>query len=123
LDEAEFWVHLEFRLCREFEGIREKGTGMLWCDGIMPGHYILNEVRPRILGRAYCGASGQEEWTFELLLSRTYTSRSEIEWQELLPAINSTRWLYFDRERRFMQIEPAAAQPDGPFRTSGKQSH
>ena len=119
MDERDFWLALEFRLCREFEGIREKGAGTLWCDGIWGENYQLEGDRPSILGRAYCGESGQEEWTFELLLPRTYCSKSEIDWPTLLPAINVTKWLYFNRQKRFMQIEPAAAQPDDAIRTSG----
>jgi hypothetical protein len=119
MTEHDFWLKLEFRLTRELEALREKGRSVLWCDGIGPEMYILSGYRPRILGRAYCGASGQEEWKFELLLSRSYESLDDIDWQSLLPASDVTRWLYFDRQRKFLQIEPAAAVPDAPFNSKG----
>lgn len=115
MDERTYWSKLEFRLCLELDGLREKQRGVLWCDGILPETYILDGERPHILGHAYCGASGQEKWKFELLLPRTYESYDAIEWEELLPANNVTRWLYLDRERCFLQIEPRAAVPDEPY--------
>lgn len=112
MNEADYWSHLEYRISRELGGLREKGRGILWCDGVMPEVFELDGPRPRLLGRAYCGEGGQDEWTFELLLPQCYQSREAIDWQALLPPDDVTRWLYFDRERRFLQIEPAAAVHD-----------
>jgi predicted RNase H-like HicB family nuclease len=34
LTEADFWIQLEFRLCREFDGYEQWRNVGLWCDGI-----------------------------------------------------------------------------------------
>ena len=36
MNEADYWVSLEFRVCREFAGMPEKLLRGLWCDGFVP---------------------------------------------------------------------------------------
>jgi hypothetical protein len=113
MDEAYFWSSLEFRLCREFAGLRERRYQHFWCDGFAPHVYILDGPSPRITGKAWiCNGSRQAKWTFTLLLPRSYHSREEIDWAALHPAKNVTRWMSIDEDRRYIEIEPAVAVPD-----------
>ncbi len=45
MDEKSFWVSLEFRLCGEFAGLPERRYCYFWCDGFIPGHYLLDDPR------------------------------------------------------------------------------
>ena len=91
MDEAEYWVRLEYRVCREFTGMRERRLQYLWCDGFIPGEYLLDDPRPRITGRAWiCNGPRQAEWEFTLLLPRPFHSREDIDWGLLLPADSVT---------------------------------
>ncbi len=40
MDEAAFWNHLEFRICRELGRRPEKELRGIWCDGIAPRQFI-----------------------------------------------------------------------------------
>jgi hypothetical protein len=113
MTEAEFWVHLEFRLCREFAGLPERRDRRWWCDGFIPVDYNLEGPTPRITGHAWiCDGPKQSEWEFSLLLPRSTTTREAIDWQALLPPDDVTRWMSFDEESRSIEIDPAAATPD-----------
>jgi len=110
MGEAEFWGSLEFRLCREFAGLSARRDQYLWCDGFIPTQYLLDDPRPRIIGKAWiCNGQRQAEWDFTLLLPRALGSREEIDWALLLPPENMTRWLAFDEGRRYIEIEPGIA--------------
>lgn len=110
MDERHFWLSLEFRLCSEFAGMPERRLQFLWCDGFTPSDYILDGSSPRITGHAWiCNGPLQAEWTFVLLLPRSYSSRNEIDWASLLPAQNVTRWMAIDETRQYIEIEPAVA--------------
>lgn len=113
MTESRFWGDLERRLCGEFEGLPDRSLQYLWCDGIMPDTYVLQDSEPRITGQAWIGSSPREElWEFTLLLSQHYASRDEIDWAALLPSDDVTRWLAVDVARRRIEIEPAKAVPD-----------
>jgi hypothetical protein len=113
MDEATFWLWLEGRLCHEFAGLPERRHHYLWCDGFLPDDYILEDPNPRITGRCWiCNGRRPSDWTFALFLPRAFGSRDEIEWKSLLPPIDVTRWMAFDEDRRYVEIEPAAAVPD-----------
>lgn len=116
MDESSFWLRLEFRVCGEFAGLRENHLRYLWCDGFTPEQYLLEGPSPCIRGRAWIADDGSryEEWEFTLFLSQPFASRSEIEWQALLPPDNVTHWLAVDPTKRRMEIEPAAAGRDPP---------
>jgi hypothetical protein len=112
--ESEFWLGLEYRISRELEGFSDPGLRYLGCDGLEPLVFHLNDgMQPHIAGRAYCGHSGQEEWTFLLLLPPgTAHSRDRIDWTSLLPPEDVTEWLTpHPREKRLV-IDPGAAVPD-----------
>ena len=113
MDERHFWASLEFRLCREFAGMPEKRHRSLWCDGLIPNGYTLDGPSPRITGRCWiCNGPRQAEWAFALLLPRPYESWGRIDWAALLPAEDVTRWMSFDENREYLEIEPAVAVPD-----------
>lgn len=108
MDEATYWEKLEYRICREFAGMADKRLQYLWCDGLVPGEYQLNEDSPRITGRAWIGNGPREsEWEFTLLLPVLFRSREEIDWASLLPPEEVTRWLSVNQAGRKIEIEPA----------------
>jgi hypothetical protein len=113
VDEQTFWSSLELRLSREFAGLPERRYQYFWCDGFIPLDYVLDGPSPRITGRCWiCNGQQQAEWNFALLLPRIYASRDEIDWVSLHPAENTTRWMAFDEERRYVEMDPAAAVLD-----------
>jgi hypothetical protein len=113
MDEEEYWSSLEFRLCREFEGISDERFQKLWCDGFIPVQYLIRDSIPKILGTVWIvRVQRQMEWRFELFLPQRVNSIEEIEWSSLLPPINQTKWLAVDWENQLIQIEPSVAIPD-----------
>jgi hypothetical protein len=52
VDECDYWVSLEYRVCREFVGMKYKVLRHLWCDGFIPDQYLLEDSEARITGRA-----------------------------------------------------------------------
>ncbi len=113
MDEAYFWGILEYRLCREFEGMTDRHLQYMWCDGFTPMQYLLDDAVPRITGQAWiCNGSHQAKWEFTLFLPHPVGSVEAIDWATLLPPENVTRWLAIDQASGRIQIEPAAAVPD-----------
>lgn len=119
MTEADFWKRLEFRLCHEFWGQRQRRYQYFWCDGLVPFQYQLSVPLPRITGRCWiCNGHLQDEWEFALLLPKPCESRDEIDWQSLLPPQDRTRWMSIDEGRRFLEMEPAVAVPDSRLETT-----
>ncbi len=115
MGESDYWVHLEFRVCREFAGLSENHLRFLWCDGFIPEEYHLDGPSPCIKGGAWiCNGPRQEQWEFTLFLNHPVGSRSEIEWPSLLPPENVTRWLAVDPAGKRIQIDPSAAVAGAP---------
>jgi hypothetical protein len=113
MNEADFWVHLEYRVCSEFAGMPEKRLQQFWCDGFIPGEYVLNGPSPRINGQCWiCDGPKQAAWEFALLLPKPIRSREDIDWGTLLPSENVTHWMVCDERRQYIEIEPALAVPD-----------
>jgi hypothetical protein len=114
MTEADFWGHLEYRLSREFAGQRDRALRRFWCDGFVPREYHLEGQEPRIAWRAWIvSGQRQREWDFVLFLPRVFDSVEVIDWSALLPAEEVTNWLALDVPGERLQIEPAAAVPDG----------
>jgi hypothetical protein len=61
MDESEFWVHLEYRVCQEIAGLRRPDFRRFWCDGFIPQRYHLDEPSPRIAGRVWMGVGPREQ--------------------------------------------------------------
>jgi hypothetical protein len=113
VDETNYWKDLEFRVCGELAALPQKQLRFLWCDGFIPDQYILVGPSPRITGKAWIGnGRTQELWEFTLFLNYTVGSRSDIEWDTLLPPENVTHWLAIDPHRKRLEIEPSAAVGD-----------
>jgi hypothetical protein len=113
VDEADYWVSLEYRVCREFAGMKDKDLRHLWCDGFIPEQYLLHSSEPRITGRAWiCNGTRQDQCQFTLFLPHPVRSRDEIDWASMLPPENRTRWLALDATGKRIQIEPSSAVPD-----------
>ncbi|WFE47970.1 hypothetical protein [Verrucosispora sp. WMMD1129] len=106
MDEQDFWVRLEFRICAEFRGFEDQHLRWYWCDGLVAEQYELLSAEPFIRGRAWCGPGGQERWRFVLRIGRGPRTRAEIPWPALLPSEQATGWLSADRRRRTMLISP-----------------
>lgn len=64
MTEAEFWNSLEFRVCRELDGMPECQKRGLWCDGFIPRTYKVTKRKPHVVGMAWIGIGPchQEEW-------------------------------------------------------------
>jgi hypothetical protein len=113
VNEEDFWVRLEFRISGEFARFADRALRGNWCDGLIPEVYDLAGSSPLVRGRAYAGRSGQERWTFELLLGEhTAGATTEIDWAALVPADDVTGWLTPHLERRHLKIDPGSAVPD-----------
>lgn len=113
MNESDYWLRLEYRLCSEFEGLLENHLRFLWCDGFTPQQYLVDDPLPRVTGLVWiCNGQIQDEWEFTLLLPHPVGAPSEIEWSSLLPADSVTRWLAVDPIGKRVEIEPAAAVPD-----------
>lgn len=111
--EKDYWVSLEFRLCRELAQMKDWSLRNYWCDGFIPWKYYLTGSEPRITGKAWiCYGQSQDEWGFTLFLPQSVASQDEIDWASLLPPENATRWLAFDQYSKVIQIEPSAAVSD-----------
>ena len=113
MNKDQYESRLEYRICDEFRGMLDGRLRGLWCDGVLLQTYLLDDPQPRILGIAWiCTRQYQEQWDFELLLPRQFSSPDELNWDELSPPENMTRWLAIDQKQKKIQIEPAAAVPD-----------
>jgi hypothetical protein len=115
MTENEYWSRLEYRLCREMDGVEEWHRSRYWCDDIYPNSLSLEASQPRIEGEAWIGTGAREQqrWTFEFVLPRAFAARDLVPWAELLPADDVTGWLEMDVEGRRLRIEPGIAVPDG----------
>lgn len=113
----EFWSHLEYRVCREINGLRAADYRGWWCDGFIPEQLELRSDRALFVGRVWM-ANGplQDEWRFELYLPPDVKSESEVDWSALLPAEDVTAWLSLDISRKFLKIDlsNAVRDPDSP---------
>ena len=114
--EREFWLLLEFRLCGEFAGLRDKSLRALWCDGFAPEDHLIDGDGARVTGTAWIahGSGAHERWRFVLLVGRRLTSWEDVDWDRLLPPEHVTGWLAMDWSTKTMRIDPAAAYPDPP---------
>jgi hypothetical protein len=110
--EKDFWIALEYRICREFTGFEDRILRNLWCDGLIPEEYDLQADGPRIRGTARCGPSGQDLWEFTLLIGSGATAPANIDWSSLLPPDDVTGWLSPHLREERLVIDPHSAYPD-----------
>jgi hypothetical protein len=86
MDEDDFWVRLEFRICAEFQGFDDQQLRRNWCDGLVAEEYELLSPQPCIRGRAWCGSDGQEPWAFKLLVDRAHAPAQTSTGRQCCPA-------------------------------------
>ena len=122
MDEPEFWVRLEYRICDEFRSFDDDHLRCYWCDGLVPERYDRHGGQWQISGSAWIGTlnapkrherrpSGQEPWKFTLIAGHA-RDRNEIDWQELLPGDRLTGWLTPDPDNKILKIDPAPGYHD-----------
>jgi hypothetical protein len=112
IDESDYWVALEYRICREVEGFAEEPLRRFWCDGLEPLCYHLDPPEPCVRGRAWFGPTGQDVWDFTLLLDPATRARSDVDWAALLPDERLTGWLSPRPHDRRLVIDPLGGHPD-----------
>lgn len=129
MTQAEFFTHIEFRLCGALAQARLSEAPGLWCDGFVPESWACG-VRPLLVsGKAWFGGlrghhsvAYQEAWTFVLELHCDAASVESVPWAKLLPAESLHDWFVVDVERRRLHMvlhesdEPeanGATQPGG----------
>jgi hypothetical protein len=78
--EADYWVKLELRVCRELEGMEDRAVRSLWCDGSIPEQYLLDDPTPRVTGRAWIGTGPrkQDRWELSLFLDNAARTRGRL---------------------------------------------
>jgi hypothetical protein len=106
MNEEDFWVRLEGRVCDELRGMDDKSLRALWCDGIVPRQYLLNDDVPQITGYAWIvtGTSNDAQWEFVLFLPHSAPSQDAMEWAPLLPPDGATEWLEIDQQAKILRI-------------------
>lgn len=113
MTESEIWNRLEYRLCKGIAGLKELQFRGIWCDEFIPLDYLFDAAVPCIKGRVWiCKGDEQVEWTFLLLLPAHIRSIESINWNELLPPDDTTRWLSIDEHTQQVEIDSGAAIPD-----------
>jgi hypothetical protein len=106
-EEEDFWIRLEFRVCREIEKMPVFRRQQLWCDGFIPESYLLDRSPRLIIGSVWIGKGGshQEPWTFRLFLPSSSLSTSHVAWSELLPQEEATGWLGVNATKKELKVD------------------
>jgi hypothetical protein len=108
MNEEDFGVRLEGRLCDELSRMDDKALRRLWCDGLVPRRYLLDDEVPRITGYAWIvtGTSNDAQWDFVLFVSGPAPAQDAMEWSSLLPPDGATEWLEVDHHAKAIRIHP-----------------
>lgn len=112
MDEGGYWLRLKHRICVEFRGFADEQLRRVWCDGLVPEEYDLRAEEPNDRGHAWCCLTGQESWTFRLLVHPDTRRREGIDWSALLPDDELTGWLSPHLRRKTRTIDPLNGYPD-----------
>ncbi|MBX7266296.1 hypothetical protein KIF24_09855 [Micromonospora sp. Llam7] len=56
MEEDDFWMRLESRICGELQGFEDRQLRWNWCDGLVAEQYDLLREEPCIRGRAWVRA-------------------------------------------------------------------
>ena len=108
MNEADFWVHLEFRLSAELEGMDDRTLRHWWCDGFNTLH--LDTERGCFIGTCWMvDGQKQQMWDFALYLGDEPCDRERINWAALLPDDELTGWVDLDFKRKIVTLRPANA--------------
>jgi hypothetical protein len=113
MEEADFWVALEHRVCGELAGLADRRLRFLWCDGFAAEELDLDGERPCVRGRVWIYGHRRAPTRFTLYLGGAAgVSRRHIDWAALLPAEDVTGWLTPDLADGTLTIDPYAAVHD-----------
>ncbi|HZZ44269.1 MAG TPA: hypothetical protein VFE58_15145 [Tepidisphaeraceae bacterium] len=114
MNPKEFWSNLEYRVCREIDGLRNRQFPGLWCDGFIPDPFDPATIPPALTGIAWMGngSSHQDPWHFTLILPNNIAAESDLDWNALIPPDTATGWLSLNPSSRTLIINPNAAYAD-----------
>ena len=90
MTEYEFWIGLEFRICRELSGMSDAVLRLMSCDGICGDFvrfpkYETREGHAYLYGTIYLGKAGQTAMEFRMTLPDNIASKDDIVWSTLMP--------------------------------------
>lgn len=106
MNEADYWIALEFRVCGELARMPDRASRFLGCDGFLPDTYTLCGETPRIEGAVWMlGGRGSGRWRFALLMNHTATVRDTIRWGMLVPGDQYGGWLVLDCGDRLLTVD------------------
>jgi len=113
--EDEYFGHLEMRVSRELAGMGRTELRGMWCDGFRPEKFVVTGGGSHVAGKVWIddGRGKQSLWNFVLLLGRSPVERDGVRWSEMMPAEDSTGWMYMDFGRQFLKIKLSAAYAEG----------
>jgi hypothetical protein len=111
MTEDEFWLALEWRICRELSGMGDAVLRPMWCDGIH-GAIVQPEASPAYMsGTIYIAKDGQTAMPFTMALPNNIASTDDIVWSALMPPEDMTAWLSVDTKRKLVTIDLSKAEP------------
>jgi hypothetical protein len=117
MTEDEFWIELEFRICRELSGMSDAVLRLMCCDGIGGDFVRFPTYKTRggqayLYGTIYIGKTGQTAMEFRMALPHNITSKDDIVWSKLMPPEDMTAWLSVDySKRKLVMIDLSRAEP------------
>ena len=111
MTENDFWLALEWRICRELSGMTDNDLRHLWCDGVR-GDIVRREAEPAYMsGTIWIGRDGQTEMQLTMALPEDIAGKDAIVWSELMPPEDMTAWLSIDLKRKLVAIDLSRAAP------------
>src|ERR1700727_1300551 len=94
LEERDFWVRLEYRVCAEFQDLADSSLHYFWCDGLIAEQYDQQDGELQVRGTAWIGhGDRQERWRFVLQAGQPPADSGGADWAALLPDDNLSGWL------------------------------
>ncbi len=110
MTESAFWSALEWRICRELEGMTDDALRHMWCDGVR-GDIVRREAgRACLCGSIWIGKDGQTAMQFTMVLPGDIPSKTDIVWSKLMPPEDTTAWLSVDVGRKQVTIDLSKAE-------------
>jgi hypothetical protein len=99
-DNKEFWLHLEYRISREFSASRDNGIRFLGVDGFVPGAVEPQLDQNRVLASAWVNGDHRMDGICRVTLfldaAAADAFRSD-DWRKLVPAEDAHGWLSVDK--------------------------
>ncbi|WP_395672902.1 hypothetical protein [Inquilinus sp.] len=99
-ENSEFWLHLEYRISREFSASRDNDTRFLGVDSFVPGSIEPQLDRNRVLASAWVNGDRRIDGICRVTLlldaAAAEAFRSN-DWRKLVPAEDVHGWLSVDK--------------------------